>query len=139
MEGHTTTAARLPSGGTSHQPSSGMAPGPNQVGMVVQTPPVTSCPVSSGGAGVKVCRARGPCRSVRFRGSPAETGEETPTAAALRRTLSGAAAAVVQGARMRVRVGVDVVDAARVTESIETFGDRYLQRVFTAGELADAA
>jgi holo-[acyl-carrier protein] synthase len=33
-------------------------------------------------------------------------------------------------------IGVDVVEIARVTAAIERHGDRFLQRVFTAGEMA---
>lgn len=34
------------------------------------------------------------------------------------------------------RVGIDLVSVAEVAESVGTFGDRYLRRVFTPGELA---
>ncbi len=34
----------------------------------------------------------------------------------------------------RMRVGVDIASAADVRESIETFGDRYLDRIFTPHE-----
>jgi len=34
------------------------------------------------------------------------------------------------------RVGVDLVDIAEVAEAVQRFGDRYLSRVFTDGELA---
>jgi holo-[acyl-carrier protein] synthase len=33
-------------------------------------------------------------------------------------------------------IGIDVVDCDRIENSIERFGDRFLQRVFTAGEIA---
>ncbi len=33
-------------------------------------------------------------------------------------------------------IGIDVVDCARIQSSIERFGDRFLQRVFTEGEIA---
>jgi holo-[acyl-carrier protein] synthase len=33
-------------------------------------------------------------------------------------------------------IGVDVVEIARITAAVERHGDRFLQRVFTAGELA---
>lgn len=36
-----------------------------------------------------------------------------------------------------IRVGCDVVAVAEVAESIAAFGDRYLKRVFTPGELDD--
>ncbi len=36
----------------------------------------------------------------------------------------------------RLRVGTDLVEVAAVVESIEQFGVRYLERVFTDGELA---
>jgi holo-[acyl-carrier protein] synthase len=39
----------------------------------------------------------------------------------------------------RLRVGVDLVDVPSVAASIAAFGDRYLRRLFTAGELAYAA
>ncbi len=35
-------------------------------------------------------------------------------------------------------IGVDLVDCDRIKNSIERFGDRFLQRVFTAGEIAYA-
>jgi holo-[acyl-carrier protein] synthase len=34
-----------------------------------------------------------------------------------------------------VGVGVDLVECARIEHSLERFGDRFLQRVFTAGEI----
>lgn len=37
---------------------------------------------------------------------------------------------------MRIAVGCDLVDFAEIAESIDTFGDRYLQRIFTDDELA---
>ena len=37
-----------------------------------------------------------------------------------------------------LRVGVDLVATQAVAQSIANFGDRYLQRIFTAGELADS-
>jgi holo-[acyl-carrier protein] synthase len=37
----------------------------------------------------------------------------------------------------RVRIGCDVVDIDDVQESIATFGERYLRKVFTAGEIRD--
>jgi len=33
-------------------------------------------------------------------------------------------------------IGVDLVEAARIQHSLERFGDRFLQRVFTPGEIA---
>jgi holo-[acyl-carrier protein] synthase len=38
-----------------------------------------------------------------------------------------------------LRVGIDLVQVSRIAESIATFGDRFLRRVFTADELAYAA
>ena len=38
-----------------------------------------------------------------------------------------------------IRVGCDVVTVAEVVESIATFGDRYLKRVFTPAELDECA
>ena len=35
-----------------------------------------------------------------------------------------------------IGIGIDLVDCARIQNSIERFGDRFLQRVFTAGEIA---
>ncbi len=35
-------------------------------------------------------------------------------------------------------LGIDLVDCARIENSIARFGDRFLQRVFTAGEIAYA-
>jgi holo-[acyl-carrier protein] synthase len=40
--------------------------------------------------------------------------------------------------RDRVRVGIDLVKIARVEESLAKFGERFLRRVFTAGEIAYA-
>lgn len=37
-----------------------------------------------------------------------------------------------------IRVGIDLVQVSRVTESVEQFGDRFLRRVFTDGEIAYA-
>ena len=36
---------------------------------------------------------------------------------------------------MIVGTGIDIAEVARVAESIQRFGDRFLQRVFTAGEI----
>ena len=36
-------------------------------------------------------------------------------------------------------IGLDIVDVADVAESVVRFGDRYLQRIFTASELAACA
>src|SRR4051812_37776309 len=33
-------------------------------------------------------------------------------------------------------IGVDLVENARIEHSVERFGDRFLQRVFTSGEIA---
>src|SRR4051812_17371986 len=33
-------------------------------------------------------------------------------------------------------VGIDIVENARIEHSLERFGERFLQRVFTAGEIA---
>src|SRR6185312_12578508 len=35
-----------------------------------------------------------------------------------------------------VGIGIDIVDCARIESSIARFGDRFLQRVFTEGEIA---
>jgi holo-[acyl-carrier protein] synthase len=37
---------------------------------------------------------------------------------------------------MLVGTGVDVVEVRRIEESVRRFGDRFLERVFTAGEIA---
>ena len=37
-----------------------------------------------------------------------------------------------------LRVGIDLVEVRRIAESLEKFGERFLRRVFTAGEVADA-
>ena len=37
----------------------------------------------------------------------------------------------------RVRIGCDVVDIADVRGSLASFGDRYLRKIFTAGEISD--
>jgi holo-[acyl-carrier protein] synthase len=38
-----------------------------------------------------------------------------------------------------VRVGMDLVEVEQVAESVDRFGDRYLNRVFTAHEIASCA
>ena len=38
----------------------------------------------------------------------------------------------------RVRVGIDLVQISRIAESLATFGERFLRRVFTDGEVAYA-
>ena len=35
-----------------------------------------------------------------------------------------------------IGIGIDLVDCARIENSIERFGDRFLKRVFTGGEIA---
>ena len=35
-----------------------------------------------------------------------------------------------------IGIGIDVVDCARIESSIERFGERFLKRVFTEGEIA---
>jgi holo-[acyl-carrier protein] synthase len=37
-----------------------------------------------------------------------------------------------------LRVGIDLVQVSRIAESIASFGDRFLRRIFTDGELAYA-
>ena len=37
-----------------------------------------------------------------------------------------------------LRVGVDLVQISRIAESVDTFGDRFLRRVFTQGEITYA-
>lgn len=37
---------------------------------------------------------------------------------------------------MILGTGIDIVEIDRVSRSIERFGDRFLQRIFTAGEIA---
>ena len=37
-----------------------------------------------------------------------------------------------------MKVGIDLVDVSRIAASIDAFGDRFLRRVFTDGELAYA-
>jgi len=39
----------------------------------------------------------------------------------------------------RVRVGCDLVELTEVENSIATFGEKYLRRIFTASELEDCA
>jgi holo-[acyl-carrier protein] synthase len=36
---------------------------------------------------------------------------------------------------MQVRTGIDLVQISRIRESVEKFGDRFLQRIFTEAEL----
>ncbi|WKB53375.1 holo-ACP synthase [Eleftheria terrae] len=38
----------------------------------------------------------------------------------------------------RLRLGIDVVQVSRIEASVQRFGDRFVQRVFTAAEIADA-
>ena len=38
----------------------------------------------------------------------------------------------------RLRVGIDVVQISRIAQSLERFGDRFIQRLFTADEIAYA-
>jgi len=38
----------------------------------------------------------------------------------------------------RLRVGIDLVQISRIAGSLEAFGERFLRRVFTAGEIAYA-
>lgn len=42
------------------------------------------------------------------------------------------------GVAQRMSVGIDLVRLSRVEESMATFGDRFLRRVFTEGEIAYA-
>ena len=35
-----------------------------------------------------------------------------------------------------IGIGIDLVDCARIQNSIERFGDRFLKRIFTEGEIA---
>ena len=35
-----------------------------------------------------------------------------------------------------IGIGIDLVDCARIENSIERFGDRFLKRIFTEGEIA---
>jgi holo-[acyl-carrier protein] synthase len=35
-----------------------------------------------------------------------------------------------------IGIGIDLVDCNRIQNSIERFGDRFLERIFTAGEIA---
>jgi holo-[acyl-carrier protein] synthase len=44
----------------------------------------------------------------------------------------------MESVTQRLLVGTDLVQLSRVRESIATFGDRFLRRVFTEGELAYA-
>ena len=37
-----------------------------------------------------------------------------------------------------LRVGIDLVQVSRIAESLDRFGERFLNRVFTAGEIAYA-
>jgi holo-[acyl-carrier protein] synthase len=38
----------------------------------------------------------------------------------------------------RLRVGIDLVQISRISGSLEAFGDRFLRRIYCAGELAYA-
>jgi holo-[acyl-carrier protein] synthase len=48
-------------------------------------------------------------------------------------------APATERAEGRFRIGSDLVEVAQVAESMERFGDRYLERVFTAAEIAYCA
>jgi holo-[acyl-carrier protein] synthase len=50
--------------------------------------------------------------------------------------FSGFAQAFPKGTRMVVGVGTDLIEIARIEESIVRFGDRFLARIFTPGEIA---
>ncbi len=39
---------------------------------------------------------------------------------------------------MRLAVGIDLVQVSRIAESLEHFGERFLRRIFTEGEIAYA-
>ena len=39
----------------------------------------------------------------------------------------------------RTRLGIDIVQASRIAESLAQFGDRFAQRIFTTSELAEAS
>lgn len=39
---------------------------------------------------------------------------------------------------MKLAVGIDLVQVSRIAESLEQFGERFLRRVFTEGEIAYA-
>lgn len=45
---------------------------------------------------------------------------------------------IPQPAAERMRVGMDVVDIRRISESINKFGSRFVQRLFSEGEIAYA-
>lgn len=45
---------------------------------------------------------------------------------------------MASSAQRTISVGIDLVQLSRISESVATFGDRFLQRVFTAGEIAYA-
>jgi holo-[acyl-carrier protein] synthase len=64
-----------------------------------------------------------------FRGLPA-----MPCARQLVEQLQPALATPVAG----VRVGIDTVSVASIADSLSCFGDRFMQRLFTAVEQADA-
>jgi holo-[acyl-carrier protein] synthase len=37
---------------------------------------------------------------------------------------------------MRITTGVDVIEIDRIAETVDRFGDRFLQRIYTEGEIA---
>jgi len=41
-------------------------------------------------------------------------------------------------AQQKISVGIDLVQVSRVSHSLERFGDRFMHRIFTAGEIAYA-
>jgi len=41
----------------------------------------------------------------------------------------------IQNVEMIIGTGVDIAEVSRIRDSIERFGDRFLQRIFTAGEV----
>jgi holo-[acyl-carrier protein] synthase len=46
---------------------------------------------------------------------------------------------VVRGFGMVMGLGTDLIETRRVQESIDRFGERFLERIFTAGEIAYCA
>lgn len=58
-----------------------------------------------------------------------------------RSTGSSAASATNEPSTVRagLRVGIDLVQVSRIVESMSTFGDRFLARIFTSEEIAYAS
>jgi holo-[acyl-carrier protein] synthase len=51
-------------------------------------------------------------------------------------TLFASAPSLTAPSSDRLRIGLDLVQISRISESLDRFGDRFMQRLFTEGEIA---